>query len=112
MSSAVTASISASASSTVRTRSDVTSLVHPQLEAARQIALGSLEFVRRDRLITEPSQLDEDRLESLIKRIRGDPGGDLERTGIGVVDQPRRDVVGEAQLLADRLEEATAHAVP
>ena len=62
-------------------------------------------------LVAQPGELDEDRLEGGRQPGRIDPGRDLERAGVGVVDEPGRDVVGEPELLADRQEEPAAHAV-
>src|SRR5690242_16328715 len=86
-------------------------LVHPQLETARQIALRPLQLIDRDGFIAESRELDEDRLERVVERVGVDTGGDLEGAGVGVIDEPRRDVVRQTELLADRLEEAAAHPV-
>ena len=92
-------------------RGDVAGLVHPQLEPARQVALGLVQLVGRDQLVAEPDELVEDRPERLAQARRIDPGRDLERAGVGVVDEARADVVGQAALLAHRQEQAAAHPV-
>ena len=92
-------------------RGDVPGVVHPQLEPAGQVALRLAELLLGDGLVAQPGELDEDGLERLGQPGRIDPGRDLEGAGVGVVDEPRRDVVGEAELLADGQEEAAAHPV-
>ena len=92
-------------------RGDVAGVVHPQLEAAGQVALGLGQLGLGDQLVAQPGQLDEDRLERGRQTGRVDAGRDLEGPGIGVVDQPGRDVVGEPELLAHRQEQPAAHAV-
>ena len=76
-----------------------------------EVALGLLELGRRDRLVAQPRELDQDGIEGGRQARRIDPGRDLERTGVGVVDQAGRDVVGQPELLADRQEQPAAHAV-
>ena len=92
-------------------RGDVAGVVHPQLEAARQVALRLGQLRLRDELVTEPGQLGQDRLERRRQAVRIDPGRDLERAGVGVVDEPRRHVVGQPELLAHGQEQPAAHAV-
>jgi hypothetical protein len=70
----------------------VTGVVHAQLEAAGEIPLGLLELGVRDELVAEPRQLDEDGLDGSRQAVRVDARRDLEGAGVGVVDDPRRDV--------------------
>ena len=71
-------------------RGDVAGVVHPQLEAAGQVALGLVELVVGDQLVAQPRELDEDRLERRRQAGRIDAGRDLEGAGVGVVDEPGR----------------------
>ena len=92
-------------------RGDMAGVVHPQLEPARQVALGLVELRGRDQLVAQPGELGQDRFDGRRQVRRIDAGRDLERPGVGVLDQARRDVVGEAQLLTHGQEESAAHAV-
>ena len=92
-------------------RREVARLVHPQLEAAREVRLRLRQLLGRDGLVAQPGELGEDRVERRRQPLRVDAGRDLERAGVGVVDEPRRDVVGEALLLADRQEQPARHPV-
>ena len=98
---ASTASTAASASSRVSTRSwsaswppihDATWRVS-SMRSSRppgEVALGLLQLGRRDELVAQPGELDEDRLEGGRQTGRIDPGRHLQRPGVGVVDQPGR----------------------
>ena len=92
-------------------RGHVAGVVHPQLEPAGEVALGLGQLGGRDELVAQPGQLDQDRLDRGRQAGRIDAGRDLERAGVGVVDQARRHVVGQPELLAHRQEQAAAHAV-
>ena len=76
-------------------RRDVAGVVHPQLEAAGEVALGLGQLVGRDELVAQPDELDQDRLDRRGQPRRVDAGRDLERAGVGVVDQAGGDVVGQ-----------------
>ena len=92
-------------------RSDVARVVHAQLEAAGEVALRLLQLGVRHQLIAQAGELDEDRVEGGRQACRVDAGRDLQRSRVGIVDEPRRHVVGQPELLADRQEEPAAHAV-
>ena len=101
MSAGATASTSASASSSVRTsiverllaadpRRDVAGLVHPQLEATGEVALGLVQLGRAGRLVAQAGELGEDRVERLRQAAGSTPAETSTRAGVGVVDEPGR----------------------
>ena len=81
-------------------RGEVARLVHPQLHAAGEVALRPAQLVVGDDLVTQSNELVEDRPDRLVETGGIDPGRDLEGAGIGVVDEPGADVVGQTAFLA------------
>ena len=92
-------------------RGHMARVVHAQLETAREVALGLVELGGRDQFVAQPRELGEDRFDGRRQARRIDARRDLERPRVGVLDQARRDVVGEPQLLAHGQEQAAAHPV-
>ena len=86
-------------------------LVHPQLESAREIGFRFRHLLGRDGFVAKPGEFDEDRVEGCRKTLGVDPGRDLERSRVGVVHEPRRDVVGKALRLANGQEQPARHPV-
>ncbi len=93
-------------------RREVAGVVHPQLETAGQVRLGLGQLVGRDLVVAQPGQLGEDGLERRLELVGVDAGVDAERADVRVLGDPRSDVVGQPELLADRQEEAAAHPLP
>ena len=93
-------------------RRHVAGVVHPQLEAARQVALG-LRQLGLTGTASSRSRTSSPRIASSAagSARRIDAGRDLEAAGVGVLDEPRRHVVGQPELLADRQEQPAAHPV-
>ena len=119
MPSGVTSASSASASSRVSTRSCSASWTPSHADRWRlssrrssnrpaAYVAGPVELVHVDRLVAHALQLAEHRLDRFGQVVGVDAGVDLERAAIGVVGLEAVDVVGQAGVLAQLLEEAAA----
>ena len=92
-------------------RREVARVVHPQLEAAREVRLGLRQLLVGDRVVDHADELGQDRLDGRGQLVGVDARGDLERPRVRVLDDARAHVVGEALLLAHAEEQPARHPV-
>src|ERR1035437_2435085 len=90
---------------------EMAALLHPEFHPAAQVSLRPGQFVVRNDLVPEARHLSQDRTDGGCDPVRIDPGRDDKSPRVGIVDNIGADVVGQALLLADGLEQTAAHAI-